>query len=67
MTSITTIFGLLPIALGIGAGAEFQKPLAATIMGGLITSTFLTLFVIPAIYELFSRWEDRKHAKTAAN
>lgn len=67
MTSITTIFGLLPIALGIGAGSEFQRPLAATIMGGLITSTFLTLFVIPAIYELFSRWEKRRHAKTAAN
>ena len=57
MTSITTIFGLLPVALGYGVGSEFQRPLAATIMGGLITSTFLTLFVIPAIYEAFSRWE----------
>lgn len=62
MTSITTIFGLLPVALGFGVGSEFQRPLAATIMGGLITSTFLTLFIIPAIYEVFSRWE-RKPAK----
>lgn len=62
MTSITTIFGLLPVALGLGVGSEFQRPLAATIMGGLITSTFLTLFVIPAVYELFSRLEKtRRH------
>ena len=60
MTSITTIFGLLPIALGFGVGSEFQRPLAATIMGGLITSTFLTLFVIPAVYEIFARWERSK-------
>ena len=54
MTSFTTIFGLLPVAMGLGVGSEFQKPLAATIMGGLITSTFLTLFVIPVVYELIS-------------
>ncbi|HHY09798.1 MAG TPA: efflux RND transporter permease subunit, partial [Firmicutes bacterium] len=63
MTSITTIFGLLPVALGLGVGAEFQRPLAATIMGGLVTSTFLTLFVIPVIYELVHRLE-RKAGQT---
>lgn len=63
MTSITTIFGLLPVALGFGVGSEFQRPLAATIMGGLITSTFLTLFVIPAIYEVFSRWQKKPAQK----
>lgn len=59
MTSITTIFGLLPVALGFGVGSEFQRPLAATIMGGLITSTFLTLFVIPVLYEVFARWDKK--------
>ncbi|HKM43484.1 MAG TPA: efflux RND transporter permease subunit [Limnochordia bacterium] len=57
MTTITTVFGLLPVVLARGVGAEFQRPLAATIMGGLITSTFLTLFVIPTVYEVFSRFE----------
>ena len=52
MTSLTTILGLLPLALGIGEGAELQTPLAITVMGGLISSTFLTLFFIPALYLL---------------
>lgn len=59
MTSITTIFGLLPVALGFGVGSEFQRPLAATIMGGLCTSTFLTLFVIPVVYELLQGLEKK--------
>ncbi|NLM42220.1 MAG: efflux RND transporter permease subunit, partial [Firmicutes bacterium] len=64
MTSITTIFGLLPVAIGYGVGAEFQRPLAATIMGGMVSSTILTLFVIPAVYEALSRLE-RKPRKQA--
>lgn len=60
MTTITTVIGLLPVVLARGVGSEFQRPLAATIMGGLITSTFLTLFVIPTVYETFTRFE-RKH------
>lgn len=63
MTTITTIFGLLPVVLSQGVGAEFQRPLAATIIGGLATSTFLTLFVIPTVYEAFSRWERKSPAK----
>lgn len=59
MTSITTIFGLLPVAIGYGVGAEFQRPLAATIMGGMVSSTLLTLFVIPAVYEALARFERR--------
>ncbi len=66
MTSITTIFGLIPVALGIGAGSEFQRPLAATLMGGLITSALLTLFVIPAIYEILAKLENRRVNKDAA-
>lgn len=65
MTSITTIFGLLPVAIGYGVGAEFQRPLAATIMGGMISSTLLTLFVIPAVYEALSRFERRRRVPAA--
>ena len=50
MTSVTTILGLLPLAIGLGAGAELQRPLAIAIIGGLITSTVLTLIMIPVIY-----------------
>lgn len=66
MTSITTIFGLLPVAIGYGVGAEFQRPLAATIMGGMITSTFLTLFVIPTVYEVISRLERKPKAQSTS-
>jgi HAE1 family hydrophobic/amphiphilic exporter-1 len=64
MTAITTIFGLLPVAIGFGVGAEFQRPLAATIMGGMVSSTLLTLFVIPTVYEFFANLE-RKPKKQA--
>ncbi len=50
MTSLTTILGMLPLALGIGEGAELRAPLARTVIGGLLSSTFLTLVFIPAIY-----------------
>jgi HAE1 family hydrophobic/amphiphilic exporter-1 len=50
MTSLTTILGLLPLALGIGEGSELQAPLALTVMGGLTSATFLTLVFIPALY-----------------
>ncbi|HRZ14044.1 MAG TPA: efflux RND transporter permease subunit [Candidatus Omnitrophota bacterium] len=52
MTSLTTILGLLPLALGIGEGSELQAPMSLTVMGGLISSTFLTLVFIPAAYVL---------------
>ncbi|MEA3560911.1 MAG: efflux RND transporter permease subunit [Candidatus Omnitrophota bacterium] len=50
MTSLTTVLGLTPLALGIGEGAELRAPLALTVIGGLISATFLTLVVIPALY-----------------
>jgi len=51
ITALTSIFGLLPLALGLGDGSEIQQPLALTIMGGLLSSTLLTLVVIPVVYE----------------
>lgn len=50
MTSFTTIFGMLPIGLGIGEGAETLAPLGIAVIGGLLTSTFLTLLIIPCVY-----------------
>jgi HAE1 family hydrophobic/amphiphilic exporter-1 len=46
------IFGMLPLALAIGAGAEQRAPMARAVIGGLITSTLLTLFVVPVVYTL---------------
>jgi len=54
MTSLATIAGILPIAIGFGDAAESRRPLGVVAVGGMITSTFLTLFVIPVIYTLFS-------------
>jgi HAE1 family hydrophobic/amphiphilic exporter-1 len=53
MTSICTALGLVPMALGIGEGAEMQAPLARVVIGGLITSTMITLVFVPAMYTLF--------------
>ncbi len=53
MTTASTILGMVPIALGLGAGAELRTPMATTIMGGLVTSTILSLLVIPVFYAVF--------------
>ncbi|MBU0755277.1 MAG: efflux RND transporter permease subunit, partial [Planctomycetes bacterium] len=53
MTTLTTILGLIPLALGIGEGADAQAPLARAVIGGLTTSTLITLVVVPAVYSLF--------------
>ena len=55
MTSVTTLLALLPLALGIGEGAEAQAPLARAVIGGLLTATFITLVFIPVVYTLFYR------------
>jgi cobalt-zinc-cadmium resistance protein CzcA len=50
MTTLTTLFGLTPLLLSTGSGAEVQRPLAAVVVFGLATSTLLTLFVLPTVY-----------------
>jgi cobalt-zinc-cadmium resistance protein CzcA len=60
MTTLTTLLGLTPLLLSKGSGAEVQRPLAAVVVLGLTTSTFLTLFVLPSIYELVERRIEKK-------
>jgi HAE1 family hydrophobic/amphiphilic exporter-1 len=55
MTTLTTVLGLLPMAFGLGAGAELQAPMALTVIGGLVIGTVLTLFVVPLLYGAFER------------
>jgi HAE1 family hydrophobic/amphiphilic exporter-1 len=59
MTTLAMIFGMLPLALALGAGAEMRAPMARAVVGGLITSTFLTLLIVPVMYSVlddFSGW-----------
>jgi hydrophobic/amphiphilic exporter-1 (mainly G- bacteria), HAE1 family len=61
MTTLTLIFGMLPLAVGSGAGAETRQPMATAIIGGLITSTLLTLIVVPVVYTIL---DDLAHPST---
>ncbi len=56
MTTTALIAGMIPVAIGAGEGADFRAPLGRAVIGGVITSTILTLIVIPTIYEIFSEW-----------
>jgi multidrug efflux pump subunit AcrB len=60
MTTASTILGMLPIALGWGAGSELRSPMAIAIIGGLISSTLLSLIVVPVVYTLLDDWQPRK-------
>lgn len=57
MTSLTVILAMFPAALGLGAGAETNAPLAVAVIGGMLGSTFLTLFVVPVAYDLLENWK----------
>jgi len=73
MTTLTTILGLVPMAIARGEGAELQRPLALVVIGGLTTSTFLTLYVVPVVYSILDgisrrvrRWIGREQSVTSA-
>jgi len=66
MTALTTILGLLPLAVGIGEGTEINQPMGIVVIGGLVSSTLLTLYVIPVIYSLIDK-ETRKSARGKLN
>jgi HAE1 family hydrophobic/amphiphilic exporter-1 len=55
MTATTTVLGLLPLSLGLGEGGEAQAPLARVVIGGLLSSTLITLVLIPVVYSLFEQ------------
>ncbi len=68
MTSFATIFGILPIAIGIGAGGEARRPLGIAVVGGMLFSTFLTIILVPVVYTLLGRLtKTRKHQEEAAS
>ncbi len=56
MTSLSTVFGILPIAIGFGAGAESRRPLGIAVVGGVLFSTFLTLILVPVVYRALARF-----------
>ena len=60
MTALVASLGFVPMAINSGAGAEVQRPLATVVIGGIISSTLLTLLVLPAIYRLMYYFSDRK-------
>jgi multidrug efflux pump subunit AcrB len=63
MTTAATILGMVPIALGLGAGSELRSPMAVSIAGGLVSSTILSLFVVPVFYAILDDWFPRQKVK----
>jgi HAE1 family hydrophobic/amphiphilic exporter-1 len=66
MSTLSTLFGLIPMALGLEEGAELMQPLAIVVIGGLTVSTFLTLLLIPVLYEAVEERKERKLLRSAA-
>jgi multidrug efflux pump len=66
MTSVATIFGALPIALGLGAGAGSRRPLGYVIIGGMVVSTLITLYLVPAVFVVLERLRGRRTATSPA-
>ncbi len=67
MTTFALIAGMIPIAIGAGEGADFRAPLGRAVIGGVITSTVLTLLVIPTFYEILTDWRDWLTARLTGN
>jgi len=59
MTTFAMVFGMLPIALGVGEGAETRAPMGIAVIGGLLTSLVLTLIVVPSAYDIFDDWQEK--------
>jgi HAE1 family hydrophobic/amphiphilic exporter-1 len=67
MTNIATILGMLPLAMGIGAGSAWRAPMAIASIGALMSSTIFTLWLIPTIYYAVEDWKERHSQKVAVN
>ncbi len=65
MTTLTTIFGMLPVAMKLGKGAEIRAPMAIAVIGGLTLSTLLTLVIVPVTYTIFDEWVSRRKTPDA--
>ncbi len=63
MTTFAMVFGMVPVAFGVGEGAETRSPMGVAVIGGLLTSLFLTLLVVPAAYDLFDEWVSKMKVK----
>ncbi len=66
MTALTTIFAMIPMAIGAGAGGQLRAPMARSVIGGLIVGTFMTLFVIPVLYTVFEMVGERRRLRKEA-
>ena len=65
MTALVASLGFVPMAINVGTGAEVQRPLATVVIGGIVSSTLLTLLVLPALYRLIHRRTDRQNTAPA--
>jgi HAE1 family hydrophobic/amphiphilic exporter-1 len=65
MTSLTTILGMVPMSLGLGEGSEIWQPMGIAVVGGLLVSTLITLFIIPSLYSMLEGRKERKAAQKA--
>jgi HAE1 family hydrophobic/amphiphilic exporter-1 len=63
MTTLTSILGLVPMSLGIGEGAEVQAPMARVVIGGMVTSTLITLLFIPTIYTMIEERGEKERVR----
>jgi HAE1 family hydrophobic/amphiphilic exporter-1 len=69
MTTVAMVAGMLPVASGLGEASDFRQPMAIAVIGGLITSTLLTLVIVPAVFTVFDdieRWAGPRAAKMLA-
>jgi HAE1 family hydrophobic/amphiphilic exporter-1 len=63
MTTLAAIMGMMPLAIGLGSGSELYVPLATAVIGGLATSTLLTLIVVPTVYTMFDDLEQKVRSR----